>query len=50
MKDFGDCKAKALVFQDTLKVGILQLITAPMDTWCCGGENLVLWKLQKLQE
>lgn len=37
MKDFGDCKAKALVFQDTFKVRILQLITARMDTWCCGG-------------
>lgn len=39
MKDFGDCKAKALVFQDTFKVRILQLITARMDTWCCGGET-----------
>lgn len=38
MKDFGDCKAKALVFQDTFEVRILQLITACMDALYCGGK------------
>lgn len=51
MKDFGDCKAKTLVFRDTFIVKILQSITAHTDTWCCGGGgNLFLWKLQKFQE
>lgn len=39
MKDFGDGKAKTLVFQDTFVVKILQLIAAHTDTWCCGGET-----------